>query len=175
MKRKLFIFGIVAFVVMGGAIGVGALSDAEAATNEMNTTLSTSDAEEIAKTEVPGEVVKVEKDEDDGVIYYEIDIRNEKGYVTDLEVHAETGEVTEIERDVEAIENNKSHKEDQKKVSIDRDQAISIAEEEAKGKLVDLEWDDSHYELEFEDGNVEYEVKVHGETGEIIEFEKDDD
>ncbi|MCP3031329.1 PepSY domain-containing protein [Halobacillus sp. A1] len=58
-------------------------------------------------------------------------------------------------------------------VTIDREEAVSIAKKEAEGDLKEDELDGGHYELEFRDGNMEYEVKVNGENGEIIEFEKD--
>lgn len=61
-------------------------------------------------------------------------------------------------------------------------QAISIADKQAKGILVDAEFDDDDsdsqsgggvYELEFSDGTTEYEIKVDAITGQIVDLDTD--
>ena len=61
-------------------------------------------------------------------------------------------------------------------------QAISIANKQAKGILIDAEFDDDDsdsqsgggvYELEFSDGTTEYEIKVDAITGQIVDLDTD--
>lgn len=61
-------------------------------------------------------------------------------------------------------------------------QAISIASKQAKGILVEAEFDDDDsdsisgggvYELEFSDGNTEYEIKVDAITGQVVDLDTD--
>ncbi|WP_455662014.1 PepSY domain-containing protein [Pradoshia sp.] len=62
---------------------------------------------------------------------------------------------------------------------ITKAEAITIAESVAKGKVVkvELDNDDDHqtqkYELEFKDGNVEYDVEINAYTGKIIEVDQE--
>ncbi|QTD42559.1 PepSY domain-containing protein [Sporosarcina sp. Te-1] len=53
----------------------------------------------IAKTRVPGEVVKAELDYDDGVLLYEIDIRTDEGLKYEIKVDAVTGQITKLKLD----------------------------------------------------------------------------
>ncbi len=61
-------------------------------------------------------------------------------------------------------------------------QAVDIANKQAKGILVDAEFDDDDsdsqsgggvHELEFSDGTTEYEIKVDAITGQIVELDTD--
>ncbi|MGM8872335.1 PepSY domain-containing protein [Psychrobacter sp. 2Y5] len=61
-------------------------------------------------------------------------------------------------------------------------QAVDIANKQAKGILVDAEFDDDDsdsqsgggvYELEFSDGATEYEIKVDAITGQVVELDTD--
>lgn len=61
-------------------------------------------------------------------------------------------------------------------------QAINIAQKQASGILMDAEFDDDDsdsvsgggvYELEFSDGNTEYEIKVDAITGQVVELDTD--
>lgn len=60
---------------------------------------------------------------------------------------------------------------------ITKEQAITIAQKMASGKVVKakLDTDDGVqvYEIELRNGNVEYEFEINAMTGEIIEFEED--
>jgi uncharacterized membrane protein YkoI len=48
--------------------------------------------------QVPGQVIKVELDDENGLLIYEIDIRTQSG-VYEVHVNAATGEVLKVERE----------------------------------------------------------------------------
>lgn len=47
----------------------------------------------------PGEVLKLELDDDDGELIYEIDVLTRRGIVLEMEVDARTGQILDIEED----------------------------------------------------------------------------
>lgn len=53
---------------------------------------------QIALQRVPGQVIKVELDHEDGILIYEIDIRTQTG-VYEVHVHAATGQILKVERE----------------------------------------------------------------------------
>lgn len=53
----------------------------------------------IAQAEVPGEVIEVELDEDDGVEIYEIAILTPAGRKIDMEIDARSGRIIDVEED----------------------------------------------------------------------------
>ncbi|MCR2042681.1 PepSY domain-containing protein [Anaerosalibacter massiliensis] len=61
--------------------------------------ISGSEAIEIALRHVPGEVLKVELDTENGILVYEITIRTYTGMYYEVKIDANTGEVIEIERE----------------------------------------------------------------------------
>ncbi|MEK4026858.1 MULTISPECIES: PepSY domain-containing protein [Sporosarcina] len=61
--------------------------------------ISMEQANEIALRQVPGQVVKAELEYDDGILIYEIDIRNEQGHKYEVKVDAVTGEVLRVKLD----------------------------------------------------------------------------
>lgn len=54
---------------------------------------------DIAQSEVPGEVIEVELDEDDGVEVYEIAILTSSGRKIEMEIDARTGRILDVEED----------------------------------------------------------------------------
>ncbi|MDH5160722.1 PepSY domain-containing protein [Heyndrickxia oleronia] len=60
------------------------------------TAITTEQAISIAKKEIDGTVTKVEKDEDDGMIKYEIELQSNQGEV-DIDIDANTGKIIEID------------------------------------------------------------------------------
>lgn len=54
---------------------------------------------EIAATSVPGDVIKIELEREDGVIIYELKVLTANGRVRELELDARTGKVLKIEDD----------------------------------------------------------------------------
>jgi uncharacterized membrane protein YkoI len=112
-----------------------------------------------------GEVTKLEVDD----LKYEIDILfNNVKY--ELEIHGLTGEILKYE--------DESMEED-KVLELTKEEASAIAlEKVGGGEVINLEVDDSKYEIDILFDNVKYELKIHGRTGEILEYEvesEDDD
>ncbi|WP_082233452.1 PepSY domain-containing protein [Halobacillus massiliensis] len=171
MKKPLLIGGIAGILALGGAYGASASMGNDSQPSK-HSSVSEEEAENIATEEVAGEVIKFEKDEDGGGLVYEFDIKSVDGYKVEVEVDAETGEIMKTDRD---DDDSQDLKESNAKPAIEREEAVSIAKKQAKGELKEVELDDGHYEMEFEDGNIEYEVKVNGQTGEVMEFEQDQD
>jgi|GEM_PF-1181676 len=62
-------------------------------------TLALEEALKLATTYVPGEVIKVERDRDDGREVFEIKVIAENGRVRELKLDAHSGELLEIEDD----------------------------------------------------------------------------
>jgi uncharacterized membrane protein YkoI len=60
--------------------------------------ISSEAAIQIALQQVPGQVIKVELDNENGILIYEIDIRTTSG-VYEVDVHAITGQVLKVEKD----------------------------------------------------------------------------
>lgn len=61
--------------------------------------ISITDAMSIAMEQVPGEVVKAELDTENGMLFYEVDIRNMQGIKYEVLIDARTGGILNIERD----------------------------------------------------------------------------
>ena len=61
--------------------------------------ISIEDAMSIATEQLPGEVVKVELDTENGMPVYEIDIVNTQGIKYEIEIDAQTGRILEIRLD----------------------------------------------------------------------------
>lgn len=52
---------------------------------------------QIAQTAVPGEIIEVELDREDGRLIYEVDILTSTGRLRQVEIDARTGEVLDVE------------------------------------------------------------------------------
>ncbi|SFF79734.1 Uncharacterized membrane protein YkoI [Halobacillus alkaliphilus] len=171
MKKKLVVGGIVGAVVLGGAFGANAMTNNGNDWNGQTASLSQEEAEKAAKEEVSGLTInKVEKDDDDGRLIYEVEGTTEDGKEADVDVDANTGEVIETDSDDDSDDNQNSAD-----VKITKEEAEQAAKKEGKGKIEEIEVDDGHYEVEMSDGQDEYEIKIDGQTGEVIESEKDQD
>ncbi|MGS2777673.1 PepSY domain-containing protein [Robertmurraya sp. GLU-23] len=122
-KRNVLLIGIVSFVVLGGAIAVGAIDKMEDSVNPVTGVVSTSQPTEptqtnvksdnstsvtsqevkisqdeaiaIALKESPGTVTKAELDDDNE---YEIELRDGDKEI-DFEIDAMTGEIREMDTD----------------------------------------------------------------------------
>lgn len=53
----------------------------------------------IAQAEVPGEVIEVDLDEDDGIEIYELSILTSAGRKIEMEIDARTGRILDVEED----------------------------------------------------------------------------
>lgn len=61
--------------------------------------ISIEDAMSIATEQIPGEVVKVELDREDGILIYEIEIVNTQGIKYEVEIDAQTGRILKMQLD----------------------------------------------------------------------------
>ena len=61
-------------------------------------TISQADATAIAEKAVNGKVIEIEKDEDDGLIKYEVELNTDRGEA-EVEIDASTGKVLDVEWD----------------------------------------------------------------------------
>ena len=61
--------------------------------------ISIEDAMSIATEQIPGEVVKVELDTDNGMLIYEVDIVNTQGIKYEIEIDARTGLILNMRYD----------------------------------------------------------------------------
>lgn len=64
-----------------------------------STNISADRAMQIALQQVPGSVIAIELDADDGVVYWELEIRSDGGMLYDVEIDANSGRVLDIDRD----------------------------------------------------------------------------
>lgn len=95
MNKKLITAATLSTLIAAGGI-VGSVSAQTAATA---TGLTEAEVIEIALTEVPGEVVEVEFETENGDDIYEIEILTADGEEIEVEIDANTGEVLEIEEE----------------------------------------------------------------------------
>ncbi|MCF8017874.1 MAG: PepSY domain-containing protein [Vallitaleaceae bacterium] len=133
-------------------------------------------AQKIALGLVNGEIKKIEFDDDDHDLKYEIELIFE-GREYEIEIDAYTGKVLEFEKDDDDDD-------DEYDSSISRDvigveAAKKIALGLANGEIVKFEFDDddddAEYEIEIRFEGREYEIEIDAYTGKVLEFEKDDD
>ena len=61
--------------------------------------ISIEDAMSIASSQIPGEIVKVELEKENGIYLYEVDIVNAEGIKYEVEIDAQTGNVLNIKID----------------------------------------------------------------------------
>jgi uncharacterized membrane protein YkoI len=61
--------------------------------------ISIEDAMSIAMSQIPGEILKVELDTENGKLIYEVDVVTRQGIEYELEIDAQTGRITKIKRD----------------------------------------------------------------------------
>lgn len=62
-----------------------------------------------------------------------------------------------------------------KKTKLTKEQVLAIAKQKATGVVTEFELDGNVYEVEMEDGDIEYELEIDAYTGAILSFEKDEE
>ncbi|SIT74616.1 PepSY domain-containing protein [Edaphobacillus lindanitolerans] len=131
-----------------------------------------------------GDVRELELDRGDRM--YELELLTDQGEA-EVDIDAATGEVLKLERE-DRNDDGDRHERDDDEFNEDepaaglitRDEAMNIAIEKAGGNAkvieVELDRDDRHpvYELELHDGTFEYELDIDAETGNIVDFEKEE-
>lgn len=165
-------------------------ADASQSTNQKQF-LTFDEASAKALQEVDGKITDIELDRDDRVPHFEIDI-DKGGYEYDLKLDAVTGEILEQKREKDDNDDNDDDRDDnyssdEKSSSaaastndyISSNEAVAAAEKVASGTIKDVELDNddgvAYYEIKFEDGRTEHEVKVNATDGSILKHETDKD
>lgn len=97
----------------------------------------------------------------------QVKVQTEKVAATTLKV----AEPTKEKQAVKSVDNKKSNQ----NTMLTKEQVIAIAKQHASGVVTDFELDDNVYEIEMEDGDIEYELDIDAYTGAILSFERDDD
>lgn len=124
---------------------------------------------EIEIDAVTGEFLKFEKERYRSVKKeVKAQAQNQVKAQTEKVAAASTLKVVEpVKQAVKAVDN--------KKAMLTKDQVLAIAKQHASGVVTDFELDDNVYEIEMEDGEIEYELDIDAYTGAILSFERDDD
>ncbi|MBT8459328.1 MAG: PepSY domain-containing protein [Boseongicola sp.] len=92
MNTKLIAGGALTGLILAGVAGMVSAQSVASANG-----LTKEQAIEIALTEVPGQLIEVEREREDGIQIFEVEIRNAEGVEMELEIDAETGEILEVE------------------------------------------------------------------------------
>jgi uncharacterized membrane protein YkoI len=192
MKRSVLLASVAGLVLVSGALGVSAFSNngevSEVTAKNDRTIITIEKAKEIAVQEVDGIVKRVELEQEDSGLQYEVKIQDqETNEDRKVQVDASTGKVTKVEttdddsKDDNGKKNDASYKvNDDSKSSVGKnnkmissEEAIAIATTDTQGRVVKVELDDSHYEIEIKTGTYEIEYKIDSVTGAILEKEVD--
>jgi len=155
----------------------------------------------IVKKKAVGTIKEFKLDTIDGHIY-DIKMKDSK-FDYEIEIDAETGRYLKFEKErygsvkhevneqngkvadssLKVVEQGKeqqtmksdNNKKLDKRSMLTKEQAIAIAKQYASGVVTEFELDDHIYEIEMEDGDIEYEIEIHAYTGDLLSFERDED
>ena len=130
--------------------------------------LTEEEARAIALERVPGEIIRMEMDDDDE---YEIKILLD-GVRYELEIDAFTGEIREVDKDDDDDDRSEVTG---RNSEISLEEARRIALETVNGTIVEEERDDDSYDFEIRLDGRKYEIEINAFTGSVEEFEIDDD
>ena len=128
--------------------------------------ITKADAEKkVTNEQKDATILSVQTDYDDG-IEYKVHFKTDT-YYGKYEIHPETGVILEREITFSAWKEGISSSK-----LITRERAIELAKEQVPGATVsdvDLDWDhDAYcYEIELYKDGIEYEIKIHAETGAV--------
>ena len=172
MRKIILIPALVGVLGIGAVIGSTSLLSGKA---EESKVLTMQEVEQKALEIVNGTVTNVEFDKEYTGDVYEVEIKTETEE-HDLTFDAYTGEL--LKQKKEALDDDDDRYmevESNTAVKITKEQAIEKALSKAKGTVTKVELDDGVYEIEIVGGQLEYDIDVHATTGEIIEFEQDNE
>ena len=135
-------------VILDFGIGMSASQSGETAPK-----ISMVEALKIATEVVPGRVVEAELEDEEDVIFYEIEIISSDGIIVEVQVDAQSGQIIRQAREGEV--------------------AYISVEEAIKSATDFLRWHAVEVELEEEDGEAVYEIKLVNNLGDEQEVEVD--
>lgn len=155
---------------------------------ETGTMLSDDEALAIALEKAPEATVKeIELEQEKGWNIYDIELMDDQT-TYEMDIDAVTGEILEYEKKEKKAKKDKSankesleltppeQKNEQTKEHSTRtaEEAIEIAKQHATGVVTEIERDDDVFEIQLEDGDIEYEIEIDIFTGDVVSFEIDD-
>ncbi|MDQ0208993.1 PepSY domain-containing protein [Alkalicoccobacillus murimartini] len=171
-------------LTLAGVLAIGGTSAALASTGgsnqvatepvltlqSSNSPITEQDAKKIAEDFIGGKVTDIEKDTDDGVVYYEVEV-DLNGEDYDLDILEENGQIIDADGNLLRTDASSS-------AAISQEDAEAAAKEAVSMDTViktDLEIENGQYvyEVEFNVNGDGEDVKVNGETGEIISIDDD--
>ncbi|MCE7080938.1 PepSY domain-containing protein [Streptomyces sp. ST2-7A] len=137
-------------------------------------------AEKVERTALaaaPGYVVDIERDDDDDDDgrHWEVDVAGDDGRWHELEISLDGTEVLKHERD-DDDDDVREKRRLLSNASVLAGDATRIAEEHSGASVreLELEKDEKAWDLELKDTNgVEWELKVHVDSGEVFDVERD--
>lgn len=151
-------------------------------TNNSAKALTLDEAQEIALGQVDGKVTKAVEEVDDGRTYYDFDIiaNNQKH---EIEIDASTGKITKNSIDDDYVppvtETTDQNTTQTTIITSEEAQKIAMDRVGNNGYLVkcELDMDDGRqvYEIEIQNGRIEYNIDIDAVTKEIIKYEEDHD
>lgn len=127
--------------------------------------LSAEDAGRIALDKVPGEIIKVELDDNE----YEIKILRD-GVRYELEIDAYSGTVRELEQD----DDDDDFEASDQSSRLTLEEARAIALRKVNGEILEEERDDDSYDFKISLEGKKYEVEIHAFSGAVKEYKIDD-
>jgi uncharacterized membrane protein YkoI len=128
--------------------------------------LTEEEARAIALERVPGEIIRLELDDDDE---YEVKILLD-GVRYELEIDAFTGEVREADQDDDDFTADTGTN-----PGISLEEARRIALEKVSGTIIEEERDDDSYDFEIVLDGRKYEIEINAATGAVEKYETDQD
>ncbi|KIL53534.1 hypothetical protein KP77_05100 [Jeotgalibacillus alimentarius] len=182
--KKVVVGTVASAVILGGAIGAGAMtggfSSADPAPAEKSDLLTVEEAKDKALAEYEGVVESVELEREANGYKYEIDVRNDD-MEYDLDLDASNGEILKAkeERDDDSDDDDRNDDNSTTAASngtagstsedyITQEEAVEIALAEVSGTLESVELDD-------DDGRAMYEVEINTDSGDDDDAEFDID
>ena len=178
--KKLVIGSLAAALVISGGIGINALADDDninLSKTQSEKLIGIEKAKELALKEVKGTIESVELERNNGKTFYEVDIDGEKSKEYEVRVEAYNAKVLNVREDDDQ-DDDKNQVPSNAKLITDA-KAIEIAQKQIKGTLLEIELDTDdgryEYELELRTAKGEAEFTIDAITGEILEYELDDE
>jgi len=204
MNKKFLIPALALSIVGGGIVGATFKHDAFAASKTQATKevsdeqeqdqlqakakITEKEAIDIALQHVKGQENGTELENEDGVVVYAVEVKDEQGKLADVKVDAQTGAVVKIDKnDQDKAEGEGSDKEtnddakgsEADSVNITKEEATTIALHQVSGKVteatIEKDNDETVYSITVQTDNGKQEVKIDAETGKVVKVEADDE
>lgn len=193
MNKKILVGTIASTIILGGALGAGAMTDnfrtvginteetGASKTAGESKVMSMKEAKDLALAEYDGVVESIELDKEWRKDIYEIEMKDgETEY--DIDLDAVTGEFVKVKEEKDDDDDDDDDRAgDGQNVKeedlITEEEAIDIATKEVPGTVSKVERDHEdnrvEYDIEIQTDKGEADIEINAETGEIISVEQD--